>query len=389
MKEKSQTKKIELLSIGHSYVVALNRSLMRELNKSDRVQVTVGAPKFFAGDLRPIVLEEEPAGSELKVVGLDCTLTSSIHLFWYKSQELKRLLKLKKWNYGYIWEEPYILSGFQLAQAMKEANVPYSLFTNQNIFKKYPWPFSYFEKQTLQACDSLWGCGPQVLETFHKKNYKGRSQVVPYFVNTDRFRPFTPAEKKHKRQEWGLQDVKTIGFMGRLNKEKGLEHFFHAVESLPREQPWQVLILGDGPMKVDVQNWIEKNNLKERAFLKLVKHEEVPGILPVMDVLMCPSQTTKFWREQFGRMIIEAFACGVTVIASDSGEIPFVVNDAGLIVPEANQAAWAQTLKNALFDDDLLHKMRERGFQRAKTFSIKTVAEQIEKIIVARVEQFK
>ena len=54
--------KIQLLSVGHSYVVALNRSLMRELNKSDTIQVTLGAPRFFAGDLRPIHVEAEPAG---------------------------------------------------------------------------------------------------------------------------------------------------------------------------------------------------------------------------------------------------------------------------------------------------------------------------------------
>jgi glycosyltransferase involved in cell wall biosynthesis len=381
--------KIQLLSVGHSYVVALNRSLMRELNKSDRVQVTVGAPRFFAGDLRPIHVEDEPVGSELRVVDLPCTLTSSIHLFWYNTSALNKLVQSKPWDYGYIWEEPYILSGYQLARSFYKRSIPYSLFTNQNIFKKYPWPFSQFEKRTLQHCDSLWGCGPQVLETFRQKHHTGHSQVVPYFVNTERFVPFTLQQKTQKRKEWGLGDVKTIGFMGRLTKEKGLEHFCHAVEQLPREMPWQVLILGDGPMKAELQTWILKNNFQERVFLKLVKHEEVPQILPTMDVLLCPSQTTQFWREQFGRMIIEAFACGVAVMASDSGEIPYVVDDAGLIVSEHDKQAWARTLSETLANEDLLHTLRERGFRRARTFSIKTVAEQIEKIIVARTSKSK
>jgi glycosyltransferase involved in cell wall biosynthesis len=174
-----------------------------------------------------------------------------------------------------------------------------------------------------------------------------------------------------------------------LTKEKGLEHFCYAVEKLPREEPWQVLILGDGPMKAELQAWILKNNFQNRVFLKLVKHEEVPQILPTMDVLLCPSQTTPFWREQFGRMIIEAFACGVAVMASDSGEIPFVVDDAGLIIPEHDKEAWARTLGETLANEDLLHTLRERGFLRARTFSIKTVAEQIEKIIVDRVSKTK
>ncbi len=381
--------KIQLLSVGHSYVVALNRSLMRELNKSDHIEVTVGAPRFFAGDLRPIECEPEHAGSNLQVVDLPCVATSYIHLFWYKQRELRKLVKLKKWDYAYVWEEPYIFSGFQLGRALRKEKIPYSLFTNQNIFKNYPWPFSLLEKQTLQECDSLWGCGPQVLETFHAKNFSGHSEVVPYFVNTDRFVPLTQQQKTQKRIEWGLQDVKTIGFMGRLNKEKGLAHFCYAIEKLPREQEWQVLILGDGPMRGELENWVVQNNLQARVFLKLVKHEEVPQILPVMDVLLCPSQTTTFWREQFGRMIIEAFACGVPVIASDSGEIPFVVDDAGLIISESDKEAWARCLVETLHNENLLEQLRARGFNRAKTFSIKTVAEQIEKIIVARLLKTK
>ena len=51
-----------------------------------------------------------------------------------------------------------------------------------------------------------------------------------------------------------------------------------------------------------------------------------------MDVMCAPSQTTPKWREQFGRMLIEAFASGVPVVGSDSGEIPFVIDEAGVLV---------------------------------------------------------
>ena len=69
-----------------------------------------------------------------------------------------------------------------------------------------------------------------------------------------------------------------------------------------------------------------------------VAHDDVPAFLNAMDVLCAPSQTTARWREQFGRMLIEAMACGVPVIASRSGEIPYVVGDAGLVVDEADVA---------------------------------------------------
>jgi glycosyltransferase involved in cell wall biosynthesis len=60
-----------------------------------------------------------------------------------------------------------------------------------------------------------------------------------------------------------------------------------------------------------------------------VAHDEVPAYLNAMDLLCAPSLTTPSWREQLGRMVVEALACGVPVISSDSGELPFVVADAG------------------------------------------------------------
>ncbi len=269
---------------------------MRELNKSEHIKVTVVAPNFFAGDLRKIVLESEPVGSDLKVLGVDCYGTSSIHMFFYNPFQLKCLLSQQKWDYGYVWEEPYILSGFQLGRAFAKNKTPFSLFTNQNITKSYPWPFSALERQTLTACDSLWGCGPQVIETFRNKNYQGESHIVPYFVNTDRFRPLASDEKKKNRLRFGLNDVKTVGFMGRLTEEKGCRIFLKALESLPRSNPWQALILGDGPLKKEIEGWMAQKGLQDRVFLKLMKHEEIPQILPVMDLMLCPSLTRSFWR---------------------------------------------------------------------------------------------
>ena len=94
-----------------------------------------------------------------------------------------------------------------------------------------------------------------------------------------------------------------------------------------------------------MQEWAAGKGWSNRVKVKLAKHSEVPRYLGCMDLLVAPSQTMKNWREQFGRMIIEAFACGVPVIGSDSGEIPFVIGDAGLVVAETDVAGWAQAIR--------------------------------------------
>lgn len=98
-----------------------------------------------------------------------------------------------------------------------------------------------------------------------------------------------------------------------------------------------------------------------------VPHDKVARYLNAMDLLCAPSQTAAQWREQFGRMLIEAFACGVPVIASDSGEIPYVVAEAGVIVPEQDEAAWVERLSEVLENPGLRADLSGRGLERAQT----------------------
>lgn len=85
-----------------------------------------------------------------------------------------------------------------------------------------------------------------------------------------------------------------------------------------------------------------------------------------MDILCAPSQTMPNWREQLGRMLIEVFACGVPVIASDSGEIPYVVLDAGIILGEKDRLGWMQALADLLGDTPRRAELSARGIERAR-----------------------
>ena len=79
---------LRILTIGHSYCVALNRALVREVARDPDFEVTVAAPSFFHGDLRPIVLEPEPTGSPLRLVSLRTRLSRLIHVFRYDGSAL-------------------------------------------------------------------------------------------------------------------------------------------------------------------------------------------------------------------------------------------------------------------------------------------------------------
>jgi glycosyltransferase involved in cell wall biosynthesis len=90
----------------------------------------------------------------------------------------------------------------------------------------------------------------------------------------------------------------------------------------------------------------------------------VPTKMRGLDVLALPSLTRPNWKEQFGRVLIEAMACGVPVVGSDSGEIPHVIGDAGLVVPEGDAAALADALRRLRADTGLRRSLGERGRER-------------------------
>ena len=92
-----------------------------------------------------------------------------------------------------------------------------------------------------------------------------------------------------------------------------------------------------------------------------------------MDTLVLPSETTyKFktltaagWKEQFGHVLIEAMASQVTVIGSDSGEIPNVIGDAGLIFPEGDIEALSDCLRQLIVQPNLNRELAAKGYQKA------------------------
>ncbi len=85
-----------------------------------------------------------------------------------------------------------------------------------------------------------------------------------------------------------------------------------------------------------------------------------------LDVLVLPSRTWSNWKEQFGRVLIEAMACEVPVVGSDSGEIPNVIGDAGLVFPEGDAPALAGCLQKLMDDTGLRVQLAECGLERVK-----------------------
>jgi len=367
--------RLRVLTIGHSYCVAMNRALAREVARDPELEVTVAAPSFFHGDLRPIVLEPEPPGSPLRLVPLDTRFSRFIHVFRYDDSALRALIQEGEFDVVHAWEEPYVFAGYQIAKALQHSPARFCFRTAQSYVKRYPPPFGHFERVVLARAQGWIAGASLVFEAMLKKGFpRDTGRVLNLAVDLEEFQPLSPASRAQVLQELGLEPP-VIGFVGRLTRAKGLEVLMQAMEQVGGSRPWSLLLLGSGEYQDKVQAWAAGKGWSNRVHVKLVKHSEVPRYLGSMDLLVAPSQSMKNWREQFGRMIIEAFACGVPVIGSDSGEIPFVIGEAGRVVAESDVAGWAAAIGQLVDNPEKRNELKSLGLARAPRYSAATIAQ--------------
>ena len=362
---------MRLLTIGHSYVVATNRRLAHEMavQGKGRWEVTAVAPSKLAGDLRDVALEPMPdEASALRA--LEVKIGAIPHLRFYR--HLRPVLD-SAWDVVHIWEEPYVLAGAQIAAAAPaRARVVPATF--QNIVKRYPWPFRYMERRVMRRANGWIAFGHTVHEALSTRTeYTSRpSRVISPGVDVDRMYPDPSARMEVRRGLGWTNEAPIVGYLGRFVPEKGLTTLMHALEAV--KAPWNALFVGGGPMEEDLKEFAASRPDRVRV-LTDVNHEQVPQHLNAMDLLCAPSETTSRWREQFGRMLVEAMACGVPVIASRSGEIPHVLDDAGLLVEERNVPQWTAAIEQLLDDAKQRRDLAARGLTRVHDrFALPVVA---------------
>ena len=357
-----------LLTVGHSYTLRANRRLAHAIQAAGggRWEVTVAAPTYFAGhrDLRPAVYDPDP-GEPVRVEPVPTHLTSRIHVFGY-GRRLRRLLK-RDWDLVHAWEEPYIRAGHQIASWVPDG-VPYVFRTAQSLPKRYPPPFSWFERRAV-ARAAGWICsGQTVVENLlARPSYADMPMaLIPLGVDLDAFRPDAAAGAATRRRlGWQDDGPPVVGFVGRFVPEKGWELLTRVLDRI--RTPWRALFLGGGPDEARLRAWAAGH--PDAVRVVGVAHAEVPQYLSAMDLMAAPSQTASHWREQFGRMLIEAFAAGVPVVGSDSGEIPNVIGDAGIVVGEKDEDGWRDTLGSLIQSPNRRAALATAGLERAHQFT--------------------
>ncbi|MBN3939390.1 hormogonium polysaccharide biosynthesis glycosyltransferase HpsO [Nostoc sp. NMS9] len=367
---------MKILVASHTYIVDLNCEKLRALSQLEPdIEVTVVVPKRWKpGGVQNRIIETEYRDEgTFRIVPISNfsqnhqgLLTFGADLISLLKQFRPQIIQVEQGSRALAYTQMIALN--QLL-GLKAKNV---FFTWWNLPYELKLPVSLLEKYNLNHSHGIISGNQDGAEILRQRGYTGAIKVMPQLGVDESL--FTPKAQPELAAKLGIEKEDfVVGFVGRFVQEKGLLTLLQALATL-KNQPWKLLLLGRGELQSELIKIAAENNIKERLILiESVPHDEVASYINLMSTLVLPSETTyKFktltsagWKEQFGHVLIEAMACKVPVIGSDSGEIPYVIGDAGLVFPEGDVQALANCLVQLMDKPDFAHTLGEMGYKKA------------------------
>jgi|SaaInlStandDraft_4_1057021.scaffolds.fasta_scaffold21008_1 alpha-maltose-1-phosphate synthase len=301
-------------------------------------------------------------------------ITLSVNKLWsptdllnfpYRRQLLNRLIGGEQWLFGlrkYCYHvskhsnkadmvlhtaETYSPYTHQAVQLKKEGLISKLICTcwetiphnNEKFARLRKWKHEAYEQvdifhtPTQRAKDAL------IVEGVEES----KIHVIPYGVDLTRFRP-----KKRKRN---LRPI--VLTVARLEKEKGMAELEKIASSLPQ---YDFRVVGQGSYRFTTPN----------ISISQVPYSEIHTAYQDADLFLFPSQRTESWEEQYGMALVEAMACGLPIVTTDSGAIPEVVGWSGVVLPESDFASSAaRSIQKIITDTALRSRLSKTALTRA------------------------
>lgn len=328
------------------------------------VDLTVLIPPFWR-DSRGHQAAESLHVSNYRLQVMPVRFNGRFHFHYYPAiaDELARIRP----DLLHMDEEPYNFATWHALNAATRQGIPGTFFTWQNLDRRYPPPFSWMEQANYRRAPIAIAGNVDASTVLRGKGYAGEIAVIPQFgVDPVTFSP-GPLQAI-------TDEPFVVGYAGGLLPEKGVDLLLRSCTRLDTD--WRLLLAGEGGEQLALQRLVGELGIGERvSFVGRIAGQAMADFYRRLDVFVLPSRSMPNWREQFGRVLIEAMACGVPVVGSDSGEIPHVIGDAGLIFPEDDVEALAGQLQRLHDQPALAAELAQIGRDRVLTnFTMQSVA---------------
>lgn len=307
---------MNILVIGHSYVVDSNRQFWNQVTQNENATVDIIVPRHWESNLIKKLSYNYNQATDShfnKIFPIGCFFKGNASLYFFNWYYIFKIFFAKKYDLIFVFQETWAFSVAQVSFIKflsPNRKSLYYLAVCQNIIKpQLKWVIPW-EKLITKNIDKILYCTKEILDVLKWKNINTKTSFFPFSYDQDIYNFATKP----------LGEEIVIGYLGRLSEEKGILCLVNACKRLIRENVKIKLLLGgNGPLKDNIsEEFIE--------FVGPFKHTEAHHFYQQVNIFVLPSETRKFWKEQFGRVIIESIASGTPVIGSNSGAIPEVLS---------------------------------------------------------------
>lgn len=369
---------MKIFFVSHSSVIPTYREKLRILCRHKDVELTLLLPNAWPEAGKRVQTDNQPKNKEgFGIISAPLIFEGRIKRHFYPS--FSRIVEQVQPDIIHVEEEPYSLVAWQAARAARKLGAKLVFFTWENLLENFGFPHQWIRSYVLKTAAHAIAGDIEAGQLLQKAGYpaSGISVIPQYGVNPKLFKK---TNSSSLRKKLGLGSF-TVGYLGRLVPEKGLHHLLEAFARLAYPKA-NLLIVGNGPLRPELGKKADQLGIAAQIrWVGALDQPQVPDYLNCMDVLVLPSLTTPTWKEQFGRVLIEAQACGVPVIGSDSGAIPEVIGKGGMIFKEGDIENLGEKLGKLARSANLRNKLAALGRHQAlELYTNQRIADQIYRI---------
>lgn len=367
---------MRILLIGHAYIVAENQKKLRALVDVPGVELRAIVPRAWREPVLKEIRAHLPADEKYSLLALPALFAnaSSEQFYGYLSPDLS----LRDFQPDILYVEQgagaFVYTQSLLYRNLYAPKAKAVFFTWWNLPYRARWPLSAIERFNLNQTQGAVAGNAEAAGIIRAHGFTGPLGVLPQ-LGVDPLE-FRRRDTGDLRRKLGL-DRFTVGYVGRFVEEKGIRIMLEALAGVDFD--FQLLMVGRGPLEEEIRAFAQTRSWRDRLrIVSGVNQTEIALYQCCMDVMLVHSLTRPFWKEQFGHVIIEAMACEVPVIGSDSAEVPNVIGEAGIVTPEGDAAALRAALNRVAASPELRQQLGNSGRRRVLDyFTHNRIAQQL------------
>ena len=255
---------------------------------------------------------------------------------------IHRALTQRRPDLVQIEEEPWDPTAAAAAKVARRVGAPFVLLTQEGL----PHQFGLLERRAMGHVlgDAAAVIAGNTLAAARVRQLRPElpcELIPPYGISAP------AAVPEHLRG-----DEFTIGFVGRLLPERGLDLLCRAcVRLLGR---WRMVVVGTGPAQEELEQLVQRLGIAARVtWYGALPRPRLAEVWASIDCLAVPSRTTPRWLDLAWQPLVEAMAAGVPAVVTGSGVLPETVGDTGLVIPEDDVPALTEALQQLMEDPGL------------------------------------